>query len=228
MTQRFIDNWNAATVAPLSASGGGVIEDLAPPERLAEITDLLGRDEFYMELTLAAVGGGVETAWEIVRVFGDGTLQRGVNSQPLDWPAGTRIAARFTAAAATAAATSPRGVVRVEENLLVVDEQGITWRWEPDSDTCTLQMQAFSFLDRPQRAYDTDIELDCSWAPQVLNIDVAGAWAFLLPDGATAERPEQSPYIVTLPGETTYRLRLRGSPWAATIEIVDIGQYYYP
>lgn len=103
MTQRFLDNWRAETVSALADSGPTAPEDLAPAGRLAELTDLLGDEADFIELTLAEVEGGVEVDWEVVRLFGDGTVERGVTAPQRAWPTGTRIGARLTASTLQAA-----------------------------------------------------------------------------------------------------------------------------
>ncbi len=226
MTQRFLDNWQAATVAPLTAVDNGVIEDLAPTDRLDQITAVLTRDEFFLELTLVTETGGAETAREIVRVFGDGTLQRAVNSEQQAWPAGTKVSARYTAAAANAAADASRHIVRIEADLLVLDNRQSSWLWQPESGECSLQVP--SPLANSHIPYRNDIQLDSGAAPQVVNIHAPGGWAFRLPDGATVTQAESGPYVLTLPGDTLYRLRLRGSTAAVTVDISDYNEYTYP
>ena len=96
--QLFINNWAAALTAPATASA---VQLLVEPELAAKLVGLGGGD--YYLLTLALVdAGGIETAWEPVRVTaaasGELTVVRGQEGAvALDWELGAHISARVTA-----------------------------------------------------------------------------------------------------------------------------------
>lgn len=97
--QRYIDNWDATLQAPAAAAD--LIFQVEPA--LAALLTGLGAGDYYTATAVLKDDGGTETGWEKVRVTavygGNLTVTRAQEgSSATDWPAGTVISARLTAA----------------------------------------------------------------------------------------------------------------------------------
>ena len=94
--QRFVDNWSAVLLAPITSIATGLSID---PLQAAKLVGL-GAGDFY-ELTLVEVdANGAEIAWEIVTVTAAaaGALTLAPRAGRA-WPQGAAISARLTSAA---------------------------------------------------------------------------------------------------------------------------------
>lgn len=100
MAQRFVNNYRTTVAAQLSTSGTTLA--VADASALGTISS----PDFYL-LTLIRRSGGVETAWEIVRVIARSgnnlTITRGQEgTTPLQWEIGELVECRLTASALAA------------------------------------------------------------------------------------------------------------------------------
>ncbi|MDO9625132.1 MAG: hypothetical protein Q7J46_14210 [Pseudomonas sp.] len=126
--QRFINNWGSLLIEPVSAAAVTLTINAADAAQLTGLAE----GHHYL-LTLVALGeAGEEVGWEIIKAAsvsaGALTVEREYEGPPArDWPAGTPIRARLTAAVLDAI-TLQQHTQQQQVDLLVSGLQQLTER----------------------------------------------------------------------------------------------------
>jgi hypothetical protein len=225
MPQKFINNFDVLTSFAIDAEVDFVLGDLLAGEALDRINALISTYGDWVELALIGESGQMEN----LRVGSD--LERdytGNGSGALAWPAGSRLIAPYTAAAASAAKALTRPIISVAGDVLTISPIG-AWEWAPYLidplviDNSQVSAEFAGDFIMPAAV----VMMDTYGSDDPVSISVVSAPAFAkLSAGVTGiYDAELGSYQITLPATKRYLLRFSGINSARTLDISDYSEY---
>jgi hypothetical protein len=228
--QKWLDNFDAVTATALAPADAPVLSALLTGAALARLQGLLTGPSDWVELTLINGAGVAET----IKVWLSYPGLRNWAASPLgpqSWPAGSRVIAAYSAAAAARAGALVRTLEYSEASSLELSARAGSWEWAPLDGWAFNIIPSFIAVSAGTSGEEEYINIELLLtAPHsddavTLRIVDHVPRYIKLPAGATMLKDSDTPdYIITLAAASAYRIRFQGGS-IITLEISDFSEY---